>query len=126
MPMLDALRARLSAAHRAAARLDAAANAAANAAAQAAGERRDFPPAAHLADAAALSAAARVAALSARLFDAEGETVEALEMRRYAADLYAAAARARRRAAPSAAERRRAGGMVALYGNPSTTGESKT
>jgi hypothetical protein len=119
--MLDALRARLAAAHRTAARLDAAANAAA----QAAGERRDFPPAVHLADAAALSAAARVASLSARLFDAEGETAEGLEARRYAADLFAAAARARRRAAPSAAERRRAGAMVALYGNPSTMGKSE-
>ena len=115
MQSVDTLRARLADAHRTAAALDAAANAAA----QAAGGRIPHPPAVHLADAAALSAAARVASLSARLFDAEGDAPAALEARRYAADLFAAAAaRARRHAAPSAAERRRASALVAWHVEP--------
>ena len=114
MQSVDTLRARLSAAHVDAARLDAAANAAA----QAAGGRIPHPPAVHLADAAALSAAARVASLSARLLRAEGDAPAAAEARRYAADLFAAAARARRHAAPSAAERRRASALVAWHVEP--------
>ena len=65
-----------------------------------------------------MTAAARVASLSARLFDAEGAARDGLEMRRYAADLFAAAARARRHAAPSAAERRRASALVAWHVEP--------
>ena len=114
MQSVDTLRARLADAHRTAAALDAAANAAA----QAAGGRIPHPPAVHLADAAALSAAARVVSLFALLLRAEGDAAEAAYARRYAADLFAAAARARRHAAPSAAERRRASALVAWHVEP--------